>query len=684
MKPKKFSFKTKLIIAVEAVVIVASIILGYGIWKEINGKVREISRQKLMAIAASVAVVIDVPVHEAIKTEEDEDSENYAEIHVLLGKIIQANPGVDDIYTMRKTDRENIWTFVVPGGETKDKNGNGAIEPEEEEVVVGEEYDISTFPEMKKAFSEVSADFETSCDSWGCFLSGYAPVADAEGNAVAIVGVDMSAKDLVAYEKKATVLFFAVTVLILIVFMAVMYFFLNILVRPIKKIVTGIGNFSKDLSFRMKIDSGDEFELIGNSFNMMAKQMQDLYIGLEEKVKEKTEKLEESLRVIGQDKARDEAILAGIGEGMITVDENRKVIMINSQGEEILGVKREEVIGKNCEEIIEIIDEKEEKVTGESRPVALSLRRGERLVVSNFSFVRKDGFKVPVVISSSPVIFDKKIIAAVVLFRDISEEKRIDRTKSEFVSLASHQLLTPLSNIGWFSEMLLDKEEKKTKKKQDEYLAMIKESTGRMVVLVQTLLNVSRIELGTFIIDPKPTDICKVLDEVIEEHKLDLDGKLIKIKKQYGKGIPSTKADNLLLRIVFQNLISNAIKYSNDRSEIEVSAGVENDKGKEGGLENGKILIKISDKGLGIPKDQQDKIFSKLFRADNVVEADTQGTGLGLYITKSIIDASGGSIWFQSEQNKETSFYVSFPLSGMKSKKGNRILNEIRSHKIIK
>jgi PAS domain S-box-containing protein len=684
VKPIRFSFKTKLVILVEAVVIVTNVILGYTIWKEIDGKVREISRQKLMAIAASSAAVIDVPAHEAIKTEEDEDSEGYEEIHALLGKIIQANPGVDDIYTMRKTDRENIWTFVVPGGETKDKNGNGAIEPEEEEVTVGEEYDVSTYPEMEKAFSQVSADYDTSCDSWGCFLSGYAPIADAEGNVVAIAGVDMSAKDLVAYEEKSKVLFFSVFALILLLFPVVMYFFLNILVRPVKKIVAGIEDFGKNLSSRMKVDSGDEFELIGNSFNMMAKQIQDLYSGLEKKVKEKTKDLEKSLKIIEQDKARDEAILAGIGEGMITVDENRKVIMINSQGEEILGVKREEVIGQNCEEIIEIINEKEEKIIGDDRPVALSLRRGERLVVSNFSFVRKDGFKVPVIISSSPVIFDKKIIAAVVLFRDISEEKRIDRTKSEFVSLASHQLLTPLSNIGWFSEMLLDKEEKKTKKKQDEYLALIKESTGRMVVLVQTLLNVSRIELGTFIIDPKPVNIQEVIDEVIDEYKVDLDGKLVKIKKQYDKNLTEINADGLLLKIVLQNLISNAIKYSNERSEIEVSASATRNEKGETDTKNGKIIIQVSDKGLGIPKDQQDKVFSKLFRADNVVEADTQGTGLGLYITKSIIDISGGSIWFQSEQNKGTSFYVSFPLSGMKSKKGNRVLNEIRSHKIIK
>jgi PAS domain S-box-containing protein len=681
MKPRKFSFKTKLIIIVETVVIVTNVILGYGIWKEIDGKVREISRQKLMAISASVAAVIDVSAHETIRGDEDRDSENYQKIHSLLSKIIQANPGVEDVYTMRKTDKENIWTFVVSGDETKDKNGNGAIEPEEEQVGIGEEYDVAMIPEMKKAFMETSADYEINCDSWGCFLSGYAPARDENGNAVAIVGVDMSAQELFAYEKKATILFFAVSMLVLILFLVILYFFLNILAKPAKKIVSGIEGFSKDLSSRVKIDSGDEFELIGNSFNMMAKQMQDLYLGLEEKVKEKTKNLEGSLKVIEQDKARDEAILSSIGEGMITVDENKKVIMMNSQGETILGVKKDKSIGKNCEEIIEIIDEKGKKISGEDRPVSLSLRKGERIIVSKYSFVRKDGLKIPVTISASPVVFDKKIIAAVVLFRDISEEKRVDKAKSEFVSLASHQLLTPLSNIGWFSEMLLDKEEKKSKKKQEEYLQMIGESTERMVVLVQALLNVSRIELGTFIIDPRPTDIKKVFDEVIEEYKHDLDGKLMSVKKKYADEIPEIKADSLLLKIVFQNLISNAIKYSNERSEIEVAIDVVIDEKAEIGQNRGKILIKISDHGLGIPDKQQDKVFSKLFRADNVLEADTQGTGLGLYIAKSIIEESGGSIWFKSAQNKGSDFSVSLPLSGMIKKNGTKILNEAKKIK---
>lgn len=681
MKPRKFSFKAKLIILVETVVIITNVVLGYGVWKEIDEKVREISRQKLMAIAASSVAAIDVSTHEAIRTEEDKDGENYLKIHILLKKIIKANPGVDDIYTMRKTDQENIWTFVSSGSETQDKNGDGLIEPEEEEVEVGEEYDVTGYPEMKKAFSQTSADYDTSCDSWGCFLSGYAPIIDENGNAVAVVGVDMSAEDLVAYEKQSKILFFVVVASILLLFLVAMYFFLNFLAKPVKNIVAGIESFSKDLSFRMKIGTGDEFELIGNSFNMMAKQMQDFYSNLENKVKEKTRELEGSLKTIEQDKAKDEAILASIGEGMITVDENRKVIMMNSQAELILGIKREDTIGKNCEEIIEIVNEKEDKIIGNNRPVALSLQRGERVVISNYSFVRKDGLKVPVIISSSPVIFDKKIIAAVVLFRDISEERRIDRAKSEFVSLASHQLLTPLSNIGWFSEMLLEKEEKKSKKKKEKYLEMIKESTQRMVVLVETLLNVSRVELGTFIIDPKDVNIQKILDEVIDEYKLDINEKLMKIEKQYDEKVPNIEADKLLLRIIFQNLISNAIKYSPDRSEIKVSTSIAKNKNEKIDLKNSKVIIEISDKGLGIPEDQQEKVFSKLFRADNVLETDTQGTGLGLYITKSIVDISGGSIWFQSVQNKGTAFFVSFPLSGMRKKEGNRILNELKKYR---
>jgi len=133
----------------------------------------------------------------------------------------------------------------------------------------------------------------------------------------------------------------------------------------------------------------------------------------------------------------------------------------------------------------------------------------------------------------------------------------------------------------------------------------------------------------------------------------------------YAKDLPLISADSKLMRIVFQNLLSNAVKYTPDAGQVSLEIK----------KQDPDVLIKVSDTGLGIPKNQQAKIFSKLFRADNVQAKDVDGTGLGLYIVKAILDSSGGKVWFESEENKGASFYASLPLSGMSKKKGIKKLS---------
>jgi len=169
---------------------------------------------------------------------------------------------------------------------------------------------------------------------------------------------------------------------------------------------------------------------------------------------------------------------------------------------------------------------------------------------------------------------------------------------------------------------------------------------------VNTLLDVSRIELGTFKVEPKPTDIMALAQSVLDEQKPEIEEKKLVIDEDFGKGFPIFLTDAKLLRMVFQNLLSNAVKYTPPGGRIGFSIS----------LDDEKILhIKVSDTGYGIPNNQKDQIFTKLFRADNVRSKDTTGTGLGLYIIKSIIENSGGKIRFESEENKGTAFYVTLP-----------------------
>jgi signal transduction histidine kinase len=248
--------------------------------------------------------------------------------------------------------------------------------------------------------------------------------------------------------------------------------------------------------------------------------------------------------------------------------------------------------------------------------------------------------------------------------RDITKAKEVDRAKTEFVSLASHQLRTPLSIINWYTEMLLGGDKGGLTDGQKDYLNEIHNSNHRMIELVNALLNTSRIDMGTLAISPKPTDFSSVADIVISELAPQIDKKDLTLVRDYDK-VPVMPADPDLVRVIFQNLISNAVKYTPEKGRISVKMEVSDEE----------ALITVSDNGYGIPENQKEKIFTKLFRADNAREIDPDGTGLGLYIVKAIADASGGRVWFKSEENKGSTFFVALPISGMKSKKGTKSLN---------
>ncbi|MDO8504666.1 MAG: ATP-binding protein [Candidatus Liptonbacteria bacterium] len=279
---------------------------------------------------------------------------------------------------------------------------------------------------------------------------------------------------------------------------------------------------------------------------------------------------------------------------------------------------------------------------------------------------RKDGTLYEAALNISPILNkDGEVIFYVGVERDITKAKAIDRSKSEFVSLASHQLRTPLSAINWYAEMLLDGDAGKLNKKQQDYTSEIYASSKRMSNLVGALLNVSRIELGTFAIEPKQINVSEIADSILKELKPKIDSKNVVIARGYSAEMPAINADPNLLRMILQNIISNSVKYTAPGGKITISVS-KNDKN---------ILLSVADTGYGIPANQQEHIFQKFFRADNIIPIETDGTGLGLYITKEVLEKTGGSIHFESEENKGTTFTVTIPLSGMKKNEGTTTLS---------
>ena len=297
------------------------------------------------------------------------------------------------------------------------------------------------------------------------------------------------------------------------------------------------------------------------------------------------------------------------------------------------------------------------------RSAVISLKKGNIKITrisDDHYYITRSGRKFPVVAITAPLAHNNKVIGIVKVFHDASHEKDIDRMKTEFISLASHQLRTPLSAIKWFIELLDESKSGKLSSEQEKYVKNISFSTERMIDLVNSLLNISRIESGRIMVEPKPTDLLKLVKETVGELKRKMENKSIKFVISAHETLPPINIDPKLIGHVYTNLIHNAIKYTPDGGQVTVFIS----------KKDNEIISQVSDSGYGIPINEQSKLFMKFFRGSNIIKHVTEGTGLGLYLVKAIIDSSGGKIWYKSEEGKGTTFWFSLPVSGMTAKKG--------------
>jgi len=340
----------------------------------------------------------------------------------------------------------------------------------------------------------------------------------------------------------------------------------------------------------------------------------------------------------------------------LAVAPSGKATMVNKKAVELLGRGIDPEAGKESyTEMYHLTRENGEPYPIEELPLPITLVTGEPCTKSDIVINRTSGEKVTIRAVATPILnSDGTLNSAVAVFEDISKEREIEKMKSEFVSVASHQLRTPLTGIKWFAELMLRGKAGAISADQKDFLTQIHDSNERMIKLVEDLLNVSRIETGTkFEIKKIPTDIVPMLDSLTtdlvglaEKHKV----KIVRAENFPKTLILSVDADKI--RQVFGNLLSNAVKYSHEGGVVTV------------GLDSSKtdvITFSISDTGLGIPEKAQSRMFEKFFRAENVQTQETDGTGLGLYIVKAIVEGHGGRIWFESKENVGTTFFVELP-----------------------
>ncbi len=362
----------------------------------------------------------------------------------------------------------------------------------------------------------------------------------------------------------------------------------------------------------------------------------------------------ESLQLLENQKFK--MAVDGVADHVVITDPEGKIIYANLAAEKMTGYGREEMIGNKPSLWGKQMDQEFYKSFWKT------IKFDKLPFVGEFKNKRKNGEIYDAESDVSPILDENGEIAFFVgIERDISKAKAIDKMKSEFVSLASHQLRTPLSAVKWFGEMLINGDAGELTKSQKEYLGTMIESNEREISIVNSLLNVSRIESGKIMIAPKMTDLKELVGTIISEVKVASGNEQRDISFSATADVPKeVMIDPDLIRHVYTNLLNNSIRYTDREGMIKVTLEVQ----------GGEIVSSVSDDGIGVPEGEKLRVFEKFFRATNALKKYTDGNGLGLYLVKAIITSSGGRVWFENNLDKGTTFMFTLPIEGMRPKDG--------------
>ena len=329
-----------------------------------------------------------------------------------------------------------------------------------------------------------------------------------------------------------------------------------------------------------------------------------------------------------------------LSDGVLVFSKNSILVLMNPEAEKILQVKKEEILKKHIFELNQF----------PALQPLVSLLGGD---IRKVSRKEVEIHKRTIEITSIPLGKEIEKLGTLVVLHDITREKMVEKMKTEFITLATHQLRTPTAGIKWALRMLLDGAFGPLTKEQREIIKKAYKKNDKTILLMRDLLDVAKIEQGEMVSKMVLADIGDVVEEVIERYSEEARKKKISLEfKKPKEEMPKVMIDVNKTKIAIDNLIENAVRYTPPGGEVKISLA----KSEE------EIEVRIQDTGIGIPKDQQDRIFNKFFRARNAMKTETEGTGLGLYMAKYIIEAQGGSIWFESEENKGSTFYFTIPI----------------------
>jgi len=348
--------------------------------------------------------------------------------------------------------------------------------------------------------------------------------------------------------------------------------------------------------------------------------------------------------------AEAEALFASIGEGAIVTDINGRISKINKRAVDALGYTMEEVQGKWFPSVFRAEDEQGRPIPNNRRPIFEVFLKGEA-VFRRMHYIRKDGSRIAAAVTVSPVFLDGEPIGAIEVFRDITEELRLERSKDDFIALASHQLRTPATGVKQYAAMLLEGYAGELTEQQRSMLTKIYESNERQIITINDLLRVAQLDAGRVKLGVAKVDLKELAEDVLSEQMHKFVNRSQEVHLDLPKEAVWVSVDEDRFRMVVENLIDNASKYTPEGKDVYIS--VKSDSGIK--------RLSIKDEGVGIPESEFQRIFEKFCRLDNPLSVSVGGTGLGLYWVQKILDLHDADIQVSSELGKGTTFTIIFP-----------------------
>ena len=379
-----------------------------------------------------------------------------------------------------------------------------------------------------------------------------------------------------------------------------------------------------------------------------------------------TEDLQHERDTIAGLHLKDEAMIAGIGDGLLVVDPSGKIEVANEAAQRLLGFDEHEMVGKNVLEVVRALDDKGQLVSESSRPF-IKAQKKAKTVTAKLIYIRKDYRQVPVKVTVAPIILHGELIGTIEVFADITREKQLEHMKDEFLSVASHELRTPMGAIRANLSMILSGDYGPVNKDLVEPLTDMKASTIRLVELVNDLLNVARIEAGRMRFDLADISINEAAKMIVNDLAPLGKEKGVKISLEAPKAPLMTQADGAKVKEVLVNLIGNSLKFT-DKGSITVTVNVDNDMAE----------VSVKDTGIGITPEDQKKLFGKFNQITSAQAGKPAGTGLGLYISREMIRRMGGDMWIKASIPTNGSIFAfTLPLEGTtQAKKAKKVIEQ--------